>query len=247
MKKINNKGFVLAETLVVSIFLLIIFTMIYSYYYPLIGEYEKRETYNDVDSLYSAYWIKKMIEDSSYSLEQSFMDNRSQEKYNKKINFDRRGYFRFECSDISSNDQKREMCKRLVKELEVERCDNNGDGCNIFITKYKLAGEGITFKTTVRDNLPLMYDGCAADARLEGLVCSGRYIGKCQNESPDIGACVAAMHDNVFSSGFQDYINSLPDYTAGSLTNAKYRVIVSFLHKRDNNNYVSYATIEVNK
>ena len=38
MKKINNKGFVLAETLVVTVFLMILFTMIYSNFYPLIGE-----------------------------------------------------------------------------------------------------------------------------------------------------------------------------------------------------------------
>ena len=55
MKKINNKGFVLAETLVVTVFLMILFTMIYSNFYPLIGEYEKRENYDDVDGKYVAY------------------------------------------------------------------------------------------------------------------------------------------------------------------------------------------------
>ena len=52
MKKINSKGFVLAETLVVTVFLMVIFGMIYSNFYPLMGEYEKRENYNDVDSIY---------------------------------------------------------------------------------------------------------------------------------------------------------------------------------------------------
>ena len=50
MLKFNNKGFVLAETLVVTVFLMVIFGMLYSNFYPLIGEYEKRETYDDVDS-----------------------------------------------------------------------------------------------------------------------------------------------------------------------------------------------------
>ena len=67
MKKINNRGFVLAETLIVSVFLLVIFGMLYSNFYPLIGEYEKRESYDDVDSKYAVYWIKKMIEDGSYN------------------------------------------------------------------------------------------------------------------------------------------------------------------------------------
>ena len=44
MKKLNNKGFILAETLVVTVFLMIIFTMLYTNYYPLMGEYQKRET-----------------------------------------------------------------------------------------------------------------------------------------------------------------------------------------------------------
>ena len=68
MKKINNKGFVLAETLVVTVFLMILFTMIYSNFYPLIGEYEKRENYDDVDGKYVSYWMKKLVEDQNYSI-----------------------------------------------------------------------------------------------------------------------------------------------------------------------------------
>ncbi|MBR2828542.1 MAG: hypothetical protein IKE70_04865, partial [Bacilli bacterium] len=62
----NEKGFVLAETLMVCVFLLIIFGMIYTNFYPIIGEYEKRETFDDVEAKYSVFWIKKIIEDSSY-------------------------------------------------------------------------------------------------------------------------------------------------------------------------------------
>ena len=47
--KLNKKGFVLAETLVVAVFMATIFTIIYVNFYPLIGEYEKREVYDDVD------------------------------------------------------------------------------------------------------------------------------------------------------------------------------------------------------
>lgn len=247
MKKINNKGFVLAETLVVAIFLLVIFTMIYRYYYPLIGEYEKRETYNDVDSLYSVYWLKKLIEDSSYSLEDDVLDARRYNKAGKKFNFDRKGFFRFECSDITGNDQKREMCRKLVKELEVENCNEYGDECNIFITKYSIAGEGISFKQTVKKNLYRYFEDCTAETNIEP-VCTGMFIHACTNNDSTLNEkCAAKGGERIFSSGFQDYILSLPDYTAASLTNAKYRVIASFRHKRDNNDYVSYATIEVNR
>ena len=72
MKKYSKNGFVLAETLVVTVFLMIIFSMIYSSFYPLLGEYEKREAYDDIDSKYAVYWIKKIIEDGSYKIVQYF-------------------------------------------------------------------------------------------------------------------------------------------------------------------------------
>ena len=52
MKKINSKGFALAETLIVTVFLMVIFTMIYANFVPLVGEYEKREYYDDVNGKY---------------------------------------------------------------------------------------------------------------------------------------------------------------------------------------------------
>ena len=55
MKKNSNKGFVLAETLVTTVFLMVIFTMIYTNFYPLIGEYEKRENYDTADGKYAAF------------------------------------------------------------------------------------------------------------------------------------------------------------------------------------------------
>ncbi len=57
----NKNGFVLAETLVVSVIVMGIFSLIYANYYPLIGEYERREVYDDIDSKYVAHWIRKMI------------------------------------------------------------------------------------------------------------------------------------------------------------------------------------------
>ena len=63
MKK-NNNGFVLVETLVVTVFVMAIFSVIYVNFYPLAGEYERREFYDDVDSKYETYWIKRFIQGS---------------------------------------------------------------------------------------------------------------------------------------------------------------------------------------
>ena len=60
MKK-NNKGFVLVETLVVTVFVAAVFSVIYINFYPLIGEYERRDFYDDLDSKYGAYWVKSII------------------------------------------------------------------------------------------------------------------------------------------------------------------------------------------
>ena len=60
--KLNKKGFVLAETLVVAVFMATIFTIIYVNFYPLIGEYEKREFYDDLDSKYDIYWFKRLVQ-----------------------------------------------------------------------------------------------------------------------------------------------------------------------------------------
>lgn len=65
MTKLNNKGFALAETLITTVFVMFIFSVIYTNYMPIMAEYERRETYDDIDGKYAAYWMKKMIEGTS--------------------------------------------------------------------------------------------------------------------------------------------------------------------------------------
>mgnify|MGYP005606583295 CR=1 FL=1 len=60
--KLNSKGFVLVETLIVSVFIAAIFAILYNNFYPLMGEYEKREVYDDIDGKYATYWIKRIIQ-----------------------------------------------------------------------------------------------------------------------------------------------------------------------------------------
>ena len=66
MKKFSNKGFVLAETIIVAVFMVTIFSALYTNYFPLMANYEKREYYDDLDSKYIAFWLKYMIQDSSF-------------------------------------------------------------------------------------------------------------------------------------------------------------------------------------
>ena len=57
----NKKGFVLVETIVVSVFVLGLFTFIIANIIPLIGEYEKESDYDSIESIYSAHMVRKMI------------------------------------------------------------------------------------------------------------------------------------------------------------------------------------------
>ena len=197
MKKKNQSGFVLAETLVVTVFLMVIFANIYTNFFPLIGEYEKREYYDDIDSKYSAYWIKKMVESNSFTLTAE-----------RKNAINNNGYYQLKCSDFTGDDNKT-MCKDLASVFQVNNCDTAGNNCSIYITNYQILDNAPTkvwFKNVVKTN-------------------TGR----------------------VFTSGFQEYIVTLPDYISNSVNGAKYRVFVVFHNRKDANNYYSYATMEVVK
>lgn len=61
MRKINNKGFVLVETIIVSVFIMGLCTFLFLNILPLIGEYEKIENYDSLDSKYAIHEIRKFI------------------------------------------------------------------------------------------------------------------------------------------------------------------------------------------
>ena len=123
MKKLNSKGFVMTETLVVAVFIMGIFGIMYNNYYPLIGEYERREVFDDVDSKYGAFWIKRFIQHNSYDLSAA-----------QKNTINNNGYVLFSCNNIN-NDYRKTMCNKLLKELEVK--DYNVQP-KVYITKYNL-------------------------------------------------------------------------------------------------------------
>lgn len=236
MKKNNNRGFVLAETLIVTVFLLVIFSMLYSNFYPLIGEYEKRESYDDIDSKYAVYWLRKLIEDRSY-----VPPNEKKTSYRNANQF-----MRFECTDITDT-EKRAMCVNLVLEFEIDGCDINGQRCEIFITPYQIAN----FKNTVSDkSVKRFKEGCSsADS-----TCRTNYVNKCISEdNSDLPIktkekkCQVKANKSIFDTAMEDYIVVLPDYNTPSPNFADSRIIARFHHRKDSNSYYSYATIEVNR
>ena len=146
--KLNNKGFVLVETLIVAVAVAAIFSLVFKHFYPLMGEYERREDYDDIDSKYGTYWVKRLIQSDFYNFE----TNRNEITTN--------GYSLFSC-DYISDPVKKNMCNQLLVDLEVS-CDditssNKIEKCDgtrlphIYITPYQLrnAPESIVNHTSV--------------------------------------------------------------------------------------------------
>ncbi len=61
MKRITNHGFLLMETLIVAIFVVTLTMFIYTNSLPLMGEYERRINYDDIDSVYAANLVRKVL------------------------------------------------------------------------------------------------------------------------------------------------------------------------------------------
>lgn len=59
-KIVNKKGFMLVETLIVSVFILTIFSLLYTNIVPLVGEYERLKNYDTVEATYITYWGREI-------------------------------------------------------------------------------------------------------------------------------------------------------------------------------------------
>ena len=95
----NKKGFVLTETLVVTVFLIAIFTFVYVSIIPLFGKYEDMAYRDaDIDIVYKLYSIRKMIANDS---------NKDTILANE--------FKRITCSDLNDT----AFCNKLIEYLEL--------------------------------------------------------------------------------------------------------------------------------
>lgn len=119
MKRIGNGGFALVETLVVAMFVMTIFSLVYTNFFPMIGEYEKREKYDDIDSVYNTFLIKRMLEDTSAKSRYTTFRTEANSGYSD-LN---------RCSSLFSDSLKVEYCTRLFDKLKVDK---------VYLTRYNL-------------------------------------------------------------------------------------------------------------
>lgn len=225
--KNNNKGFVLAETLVVTVFVMAIFTIIYLNFYPLLGKYQQRENYDDADSKLNAYWFKRFIQDETIVSATTWGRIKNEIEINGGYMFKCSTVEHTDCSDITADYQ--DLFKTYMEET----------GCKkIIVTKYNLEasnhinGEELTaptpksqFKGPKPNGKNLFIENASFKSYLK------------QNE------------------GFKEYINYLPAFKFPSVNGAEYRIIIYLKRKKDagnskenmQNTVNAYSTIELKR
>ena len=62
MKKLNKKGFILVETLIVTVFVVTMFIVVYQATVPLMGDFEQYNKYEDIDAIYNANLYRQMVQ-----------------------------------------------------------------------------------------------------------------------------------------------------------------------------------------
>ncbi len=135
MLKLNKKGFALIETLVVTVFVATIFSMMYTNFFPMMGEYERRETYDDIDTIYKTYLIKRMLEDSNFSeFKKNISNLKTSSPYYKEIfsaQYDpvyNKGEINMKsqdiinsCNKLTTISESRTYCQNLFTEIKATK------------------------------------------------------------------------------------------------------------------------------
>ncbi len=137
MKRIKQGGFVLVETLIVTVFVMSIFVFVYRNSVPMIGQYERMQKFDDIDSVYAADMMKKMIENY---IDFTVIDQKLQNAtYIDISNCNDTTYYR----DSS-------YCTKLKNNLHIDDTDL------VILTKYNLSttlpGTNTSFRSYVNEN-----------------------------------------------------------------------------------------------
>ena len=114
--KKNNKGFALAEILAVTLVMMVIFTVLYSNFMPLSGEYARSENYNDISSQYELHYFRKLFQGyiTDEALQQQANNELSTNKYILLIGHDANGNEK-SCDSLAGNNK--DICTNLKNKI----------------------------------------------------------------------------------------------------------------------------------
>ena len=124
----NNKGFVLVETIITSVFVLSLFTFIIANVIPLIAEYDKLRDYDSIESIYDAHLIRKMILKSD------------ERRATNLVSLPPEGYYLFDGAEICQYVSNQTYCKKLLSRnyLDVKK---------IILTNYVISDDFVSKRT----------------------------------------------------------------------------------------------------
>ena len=133
----NNKGFAMAELLAVSMVILLLFSILFSNYLPLVAEYENRLSYNDVTAEYAGYYVRKMYLTDNNELSSSTKNfinngigsNSFYKVYDKNAAIDKVCDQYVNEQDADKKDIARKYCNSILDEYAIEE---------IIITNYSM-------------------------------------------------------------------------------------------------------------
>jgi len=128
--KLDNKGFALVETLIVSVAVMIIFSILFANFYPLSAEYVKADNYDTTDSKYVGYWMRRLFLETTNI---SILDNLSNSECGQSCK-------KIESCDALPDLSRRYYCDQLWKLYGLE---------TIYITTSNIE----SFKTFAEDNM----------------------------------------------------------------------------------------------
>lgn len=116
MKKKNNKGFMLTETLIVATLLITVLLFMYIQFKNVMRSYEQSFKYNTISDLYALNNIKKYIVQEEYIIMANSLNNRDYIELDK-------------CQSIYFKNQS--YCNEIMKDLKIKK---------IYLTKQNIQG-----------------------------------------------------------------------------------------------------------
>ncbi len=111
MKKINNKGFLLVETMVVATFCVTILVMLFLQFKNIVNIYNNSYKYNTVDGIYSLGVAKKYIAQRNFGTALNLSDTTSYKWIYK--------YGSANCSNYNTTANKN-FCKQMIENANIK-------------------------------------------------------------------------------------------------------------------------------
>lgn len=82
MKKLKgNKGFALVETIICALFVAAIFTLLFTQLYPISGNFEATEYFDDIETKYIAHYLRQIITTDRTWTEKTYSYGKNGKKY----------------------------------------------------------------------------------------------------------------------------------------------------------------------